>query len=163
MTTWGNVRRAYLAVVVLAGLCVGLNAGESGQKGQKGQQDKKGGVVEIDLSKLSPELAARLRKELDKQSQPKTAGDEDKGKGKGKGKKGKVDEDQRRTSKTLTLTQAIAIAEKLTKGSAYRAEFRKSDRGVESFRIEIQDKLGKRRVDLSPSGEVLKNDTRKGD
>jgi uncharacterized membrane protein YkoI len=158
----------YLAVVVLAGLCVCLsaNAGGGGDRDGDGKKQKKSKIVEVDLSKLPPDLAKALAKYTGKGEQKgdrdEQKGDEPKGKGKGKGKKGMGDEDGKKGKggKTLSLTQAIKIAENVTKGSAIRAELRTEGK-TPSFRIEIQDSIGRRRVDLSTSGEVLKNDARK--
>jgi len=163
MSTWRNVRTVYGAALVLAGLCLGLNA--SGAEEAQKEQQKKGKIVEIDLSKLPPELAKRLE-ELSR------AGKEEgqkgkKGPPKGFEKFGKKDFFQKKgfkkgaeekkpaEGKTLTLAQAIAVVEKLSKGEAIKAE-RRGEGSKAHFSIEIADSLGNRRVELSSTGEVLK-------
>jgi uncharacterized membrane protein YkoI len=169
MSTWKSVWRVYLAVLVLAGLSAGLVASGSGgqQNNQSGNQDKKSKVIQIDLSKLPKDLAKELQRYVKKGDEDRDRDEQPKGK-KGKGK-GKQDEDQKKGSGkkgmgsgSVTLTQAIAIAEKATKGHAYRAEMRTEKTGT-TFRVEVQDAIGKRRVDLSASGEVLKSAARERD
>jgi uncharacterized membrane protein YkoI len=97
-----------LSLLALAtGLYLALPAGTQGQDGQKKGKGQKSEVVEVDLSKLPPELAQKLR--------------EYQGKGTGKG---------------ISLIQAIKIVEATGKGDVERAE-RRTKKGETVFHIEV--------------------------
>ena len=63
MSTWRSMRRVYGGLVVLAGVCLWLNVSEA-EEVQKGKDGQKGKVIQIDLSKLPPDLAKRLERGL---------------------------------------------------------------------------------------------------
>jgi uncharacterized membrane protein YkoI len=133
---------------------------EDDQKG-KGKEDKKGKgkedkkkeqVVTVDLNKLPPDLAKQLLKYL-RDAEEKGKGKE-KGAGKGKDKGKDKGAEKKGGGKVISLEEAIAIAEKLGKGKAVKAE-RKGEGSDASFKVEVVGKDGtKSKIQLNAQGET---------
>ena len=88
-------------------------------------------VIQIDISKLPPELAKQLQDALGKQPAAKKAA----------------------PVKTISLTEAIAVAEKAGKGRAVRAELRDGDEPI--FKIDVLGSDGsKSKIELTADGKV---------
>jgi hypothetical protein len=111
--------RLVLAVVILAGLClVGMVVG---------QDSKKPNVVEVDLSKLPPDVAKKLLEAL------------------------KTTEEV----KPISLTEAIQFAEKAGKGRAIQAE-QDGDGAETTFALTLVSSDGtKKQITLDARGKVL--------
>ncbi len=142
--------------VVFASLTL-LAAEEQPEKG-KGKKDKgksEPEIVQVDLSKLPPDVAKMIR---DQNAPVK----EEKGKDK-KDKKDKKDGKGEKAPKMISLIDAIGIAEKSGFGAAVKAE-RKGEPGEYHFKVDVLDSTGvKTKIKLDDTGKVLETETKKGD
>jgi uncharacterized membrane protein YkoI len=123
LSSWSG--RLLLAGVILGGLCL---AGASlGQDKKAADPAKKPTIIEVDLSKLPPDVARQLTEALK----------------------------AREEVKPISLSEAISAAEKAGKGQAIKAE-REGESVETRFRIELVSKDGTRtRLVLGPSGKVI--------
>jgi uncharacterized membrane protein YkoI len=115
-----------VALALLAGLC--WAAGGLAQE-KDGKSKAKPNIIEIDVSKLPPELAKQLLDSVKKKEDVKP----------------------------ISLVEAITIAEKAGKGQATRAEVK--GQGAEAqFRVDLVTKDGTRtRMTLSAAGKVVES------
>jgi uncharacterized membrane protein YkoI len=130
---------------------------------------KKSNLVEVDLSKLPPDVARKLQEFLQQSAKEPY---KDKGKGKGKPKapepaplpteKPKPSEPapppkekaKPTVARNITLVEAITLAEKSGKGTATKAE-RKGEGSETFYRIEVTGSDGKKtRIELTLQGKV---------
>src|SRR5262245_58436192 len=107
---------------------VGLSLADD--KDAKGAKDKsKPNVVEVDLSKLPPDVAKQVLESLKKKEDVKP----------------------------ISLVEAIGIAEKAGKGQATKAE-RKGEGSETQFQVDVVGKDGeKTRISLSAAGKVVES------
>jgi uncharacterized membrane protein YkoI len=141
--------------------------GENVKKPQPGAEPVKPIVIQIDASKLPPEVLKQLLQLAEKPKpasepvkptgdKPKPAGDPEKPGTKPTGERGKP------AVKAISLAEAIAIAEKTTKGTVTKAE-RQADEGTVQFKLEVQDGKGiKSKLTLDASGKVAGADKKEG-
>jgi uncharacterized membrane protein YkoI len=114
-------------------------------------------VIQIDASKLSPEVLKQLMQLAKPGETSKPAVKPEPTKPAPVVKPEPI----KPALKTISLADAIAIAEKATKGTAVKAE-REDEDGKVEFEIEVTDGKGKVKVVLDASGKVLSTET-KGD
>jgi hypothetical protein len=158
MEVMAILRRGWVAVLAVLACGVGpVWAGDKGEK--KGDPGGKTIVLHLDASKLPPEVLSQLLK---------IAGGKEGGAvakvgkgGKVKGKRKGAESKKGQPEKTITLVQAVAIAEKLTAGSAVKAE--RVDQPKQHFSVDVLGADGKKQsVQVSPQGDVLSGKEAKG-
>jgi uncharacterized membrane protein YkoI len=120
-----------LIAFITLGLLVSLTMADD-KKADKDPPKGKPNIVEIDLSKLPPEVAKQLLEAT---------------------QKAKTTKEAPKPVKTITLIEAITIAEKTTKGEATKAD--KKGEGTEThFKIDVVGKDGKKsKVELTYDGK----------
>jgi uncharacterized membrane protein YkoI len=124
--------------------------GEGVKKPQPGAEPVKPVVIQIDASKLPPDVLKQLLQLAEK---PKPTGEPVKPTGEG----------SKPAVKAISLTEAIAIAEKTAKGTATKAE-RQSEDGAVRFKIEVQDGKGaKTKLTLDAGGKVTGTEKKEGE
>ncbi|MFM8271446.1 MAG: PepSY domain-containing protein [Gemmata sp.] len=144
--------------------------GENVKKPQPSAEPVKPIVIQIDASKLPPEVLKQLLQLADKPkptSEPvKPTGDKPKPKPGGEPEKPSTKptgEGSKPAVKAISLAEAIAIAEKTTKGKVTKAE-QQVDEGTVQFKIEVQDGKGiKSKLTLDASGKVAGADKKEGE
>lgn len=135
------MRRTKHLLAVLVGVALAATPGWAQDKPRKVKPAEGGGkVIEVDLAKLPPDLAAQLLEATTK----KDAG--------GK-KKGTKDTTPKEAKDEISLADAVAMAEKLSHGKAVRAE--RLEAPKIGFTIDLTTEKGKARVVLDPAGNVL--------
>jgi uncharacterized membrane protein YkoI len=112
-------------------------------------------IIQIDASKIPPEVLKDLIK-LSQASQPTKPGA--KPEPTKPGVKPEPAKPGTKSLKTISLSDAIAIAEKLTKGTVVKAEREDEDGQVEFELIVIDGKGGKSKVVLDGNGNVTKSE-----
>ena len=166
-------RRVLCALAVVIGVAGGSTARADDKKPEKPKPAAEPGktiVIQIDASKLPPDVLKQLL-QLSEKSKPASAQENPKPGTKPAGAPEKPKpgtkparepekpkagvkpggEGTKPVVKSISLADAVAIAEKLTKGTATRAE-----KGKAQFVVEVQDvKGGKTEVAIGANGKVL--------
>jgi hypothetical protein len=146
-----RIARGVAWTVVCLTLLVGFALADEDKKksDKKPDKDAKVIVLQLDASKLSPELLKQL---LQAAGDGKKSGKE----GKKSGKKSDEDEKPRKgdekksdRKKQISLTEAIGAAEKHAQGAAVKAQ--STDEG---FTVEVKTNKGRVTVKLDRSGKV---------
>jgi hypothetical protein len=186
------VRRIW-AIGVVVGLCLsgpGRAEAKKDKDDAKAKPAPKSQVVPVDLSKLPPDVAKRL-KELGIGAPDKPAAKPEPAKPEpakpaakpepakpaakpapgnklppGLAKKEKAEdkkpEDGKGGGKAISLIEAIAIAEKSGHGKVVKAEAEEDD-GTVQFKLELVGKDGKKsRIELDAAGKILKDEASRG-
>jgi uncharacterized membrane protein YkoI len=142
--------KVFHVFVLTTGLMVGLNASAFGQDRKKGdEKPKESTIIQLDASKLPPELAKQLidfAKSMDSQKGEKGQ----------YGEKGRTSKKVENTGDTdaISLSKAITIAEMAGKGRATNAQ-RKDKGAVTTFTVEVTVPGGDRiRYYLDASGTI---------
>jgi uncharacterized membrane protein YkoI len=134
-----NLRWVALAIVILLGSHLALSAQGTGRTGRGDEKPK---VIQVDLSKLPPELVKAIQEATQKR---KTSG-------RTVEKKGAAD--------AISLSEAVAIVEKASKGRATNAD-RKDGLDYTHFTVNVSLPDGTRtRYTLNATGKILQE--RKG-
>jgi YD repeat-containing protein len=129
-----KLRWAALTAAILLGSYLLLFPQRTGQAGEEGKKAK---VIQIDLSKLPPDLAKALLEAAQKQ----------KGTGRHAEKKG--------ATGAISLSEAIAIAEKASNGHATSAN-RKDGLDYTHFTVTVSNPDGTRtRYTINGAGKIL--------
>jgi uncharacterized membrane protein YkoI len=180
--------RLFGLTALLLAACLLLTSSSLADQQEKGKGKGKGkdkgitGIVQVDLSKLPPDLAKQVLAALAGTPAPDKKGKKDDDevkkdkKGDPKKKKAKDDDDDDEVRKgkkgddkkgkgaamTISLADAVRIAEKHTQGEAFKAQ-RKGEGTAAQYKVEVLDRQGaKGNVTLDARGQVLDYATKGG-
>jgi len=166
MATW--FWRAACAAAVVAGLGLASPSWADDKGKDKGKGGPKANIIQVDLNKLPPGLARQLmdlsKGKYDSKGKPEAKKHDDKGR---PGPATKDDDkkkpgDKKGAGKAISLTEAIAIAEKVGRGQAVKAE-RKGEGADAQFKIDVVGRNDTRsKITLDAAGRVVEPDRGKG-
>jgi hypothetical protein len=137
-----GLSRKLAATALMTSLCFGIVLMGGAGEGKKAKKERNN--VQVDLNKLPPGIAKQVVAEVEVKEEKK-----------GKKKDGKS------AASDVSLIDAIKAAERLNKGSAFKAD-RKGEPGEYRFKVDLVDRQGvKTKVTLDNAGKVVDQEQKK--